>query len=235
MSVPHIFRRIQDEARGFISDEYGYYSDIWKWDKETLIKNKGRFVLVMTHKRLYFSFEEWCTNGSWQEIMDSFTSRVSCREHGRDDPEAKCFIGSTESSIAKIKSDTARMMIESWKEGPYYRDLISGFKIIDHNPEYSNMILMQAAAMGDKWYRELLDKFEHLGYPNRYCEVDLYPDFAPLSFYFVVHCLKQSTMEMKKAYNGGIIFHGSHDGYGSGEFPTLAVTLDKCSGWQIHT
>ena len=34
---------------------------------------------------------------------------------------------------------------------------------------------------------------------------------------------------------GGLIFHGSHDNGGDGSFPTLAVSIEPTTGWQIHT
>ncbi len=49
-------------------------------------------------------------------------------------------------------------------------------------------------------------------------------DFAPLSFGFSAGSLV-----------GGIIFHGPHDGFGSGGAPTFSVSLDNNPGWQIHT
>lgn len=36
-------------------------------------------------------------------------------------------------------------------------------------------------------------------------------------------------------FNGGLLYHGNHDGFGSGEAPTLAVTLNPTDGWSIHT
>lgn len=36
-------------------------------------------------------------------------------------------------------------------------------------------------------------------------------------------------------YNGGILFHGKRDGFGSGSAPTFAVTLTPTSGYSIHT
>lgn len=36
-------------------------------------------------------------------------------------------------------------------------------------------------------------------------------------------------------YNGGIIFHGSHDGYGSGSAPTFSVCINPTDGYSIHT
>ncbi len=61
--------------------------------------------------------------------------------------------------------------------------------------------------------------------------VTLYSDFAPLSMEF-------SNMENDKLILcGGFIFHGPHDGYGSGAAPTFSVSLstDKKAGWSIHT
>ena len=36
-------------------------------------------------------------------------------------------------------------------------------------------------------------------------------------------------------FNGGLIFHGAHDGHGSGAAPTFAVSLTPTTGWSIHT
>jgi hypothetical protein len=58
----------------------------------------------------------------------------------------------------------------------------------------------------------------------------LFLDFAPLSFEFVV--LKADG---SRWINGGVIFHGQHDGYGSGSAPTFAVSIGGADGWQIHT
>lgn len=63
---------------------------------------------------------------------------------------------------------------------------------------------------------------------------DLYKDFAPYSFYFVIN-RKDKDGEFQGWINGGLIFHSSHDGFGSGAAPTLAVTLNPTDGWSIHT
>ena len=60
--------------------------------------------------------------------------------------------------------------------------------------------------------------------------VKLFSDFAPQSFYFVIE-----TQEGHQWMNGGVIFHGDHDGYGSGEAPTFSCCLEPTDGWQIHT
>lgn len=36
-------------------------------------------------------------------------------------------------------------------------------------------------------------------------------------------------------FNGGLIFHGDHDGGGDGGMPTLSVCLQPTDGWAIHT
>ena len=36
-------------------------------------------------------------------------------------------------------------------------------------------------------------------------------------------------------FNGGLLFHGPHDGFGSGLGPTFAVTLNPTDGFSIHT
>ena len=61
--------------------------------------------------------------------------------------------------------------------------------------------------------------------------VTLYSDFAPLSMEFSI------TENDKLILNGGFIFHGPHDGYGSGGAPTFSVSLspEKEPGWSIHT
>lgn len=60
--------------------------------------------------------------------------------------------------------------------------------------------------------------------------VKLYSDYAPLSMYFV--CFDKNE---RQTLNGGIIYHGSHDGFGSGAAPTFSVTLEKTKGWACHT
>lgn len=49
-------------------------------------------------------------------------------------------------------------------------------------------------------------------------------DFAPLSFGF-----------SGNKWRGGVIFHGPHDGYGSGSAPTFSVSLNNIEGWEVHT
>ncbi len=74
---------------------------------------------------------------------------------------------------------------------------------------------------------------EYAGGVNTRCV--LYKDFAPASFEFVMQRRKDENAEWNYWFNGGLIFHGAHDGFGSGAAPTLAVTLSPSDGWDIHT
>jgi hypothetical protein len=53
---------------------------------------------------------------------------------------------------------------------------------------------------------------------------ELFGDGAPLSFTW-----------RAGGFMGGLLFHGPHDGYGSGASPTFSVTLTPAYGWRIHT
>jgi hypothetical protein len=70
-------------------------------------------------------------------------------------------------------------------------------------------------------------KRREANYPTM--QTDIYNDFAPLSFYFA------RTVNGNFSGNGGIIFHGQHDGFGNGSAPTFSVCLTPCDGWSIHT
>lgn len=59
--------------------------------------------------------------------------------------------------------------------------------------------------------------------------VKIYRDFAPYSFSFVQY------YNGKEAGNGGIIYHGPDDNFGSGGAPTFSVSLDNKHGWSVHT
>lgn len=70
---------------------------------------------------------------------------------------------------------------------------------------------------------------------NKHCspstEVNLGVDFAPYSFAFAVLDKESKRLIL----NGGIIFHGKHDGFGNGSAPTFSVSLSNEKGWKIHT
>ncbi len=64
--------------------------------------------------------------------------------------------------------------------------------------------------------------------------VRLYKDAAPYSFGFIIQ-QKNAEGEWAYLFEGGLLFHGSHDGNGNGSAPTFAVSLTPCVGWAIHT
>lgn len=72
---------------------------------------------------------------------------------------------------------------------------------------------------------------------GRPCEVRvwLFKDFAPYSFDFVKEVKYKGEEEWKTQFNGGFIFHGSHDNGGDGGAPTYSVNLSPQDGWSIHT
>jgi len=80
----------------------------------------------------------------------------------------------------------------------------------------------------DESLQKCLDSLQRVD-ENSGCETSIVTDFAPLSFEFA------RFKNGKRVMNGGIIFHGQHDGFGSGAAPTLSVTITPTSGWQIHT
>ena len=67
-----------------------------------------------------------------------------------------------------------------------------------------------------------LDRIGQMGRGGE--EARLGGDFAPLSFSW-----------SGGGMVGGLIFHGAHDGLGSGSAPTFSVSLNNSTGWQIHT
>jgi len=62
----------------------------------------------------------------------------------------------------------------------------------------------------------------------------LYKDWAPLSFAFSME-VADGEGGFKPWFNGGLIFHGDHDGGGNGGAPTFSVCLSPCDGWTVHT
>ena len=69
--------------------------------------------------------------------------------------------------------------------------------------------------------------------PER-CRVTPGKDFAPYSFSMSIE-MRQEDGQYTPMFNGGVIFHGQHDGFGSGGAPSFSVSLNKSVGWQLHT
>ncbi len=115
--------------------------------------------------------------------------------------------------------------------------------IDDDNKAYYEEVLAKADEIGLE--EQLQNQLKFLaeygcwredGTPGNFNQTrcELYKDFAPLSFGFVMKKLGKDR-DYQFFFNGGLLFHGNHDGHGSGAFPTLAVTLTKTTGWSVHT
>ena len=65
---------------------------------------------------------------------------------------------------------------------------------------------------------------------------ELYDDGTPYGFYFVIQ-KRRDDNTYHPWFNGGLIFHGPHDGGGDGGAPTYSVSLagTKEQRWEIHT
>lgn len=109
---------------------------------------------------------------------------------------------------------------------------------------YYYEVLLAAARVGkvDQLIAELqhlaqfgmsLEEMQQTDRPLRH-QCLLSRDFAPLSFGFCIYRYRAET-GFNPGLSGGLLYHGSHDGFGSGDFPTLAVTLTPADGWRIHT
>ncbi len=75
---------------------------------------------------------------------------------------------------------------------------------------------------------DCLDRLQAIA-DNTNAKVTLGRDLAPHSFGFAIN------RETGCVINGGLIFHGSHDGGGNGSAPTYSVSMSPVDGWSIHT
>lgn len=69
-----------------------------------------------------------------------------------------------------------------------------------------------------------------LGWYNWDSTIYICTDYDELSFYFY-----EVYANGTHGLNGGIIFHGKRDGYGSGQGPTFSACLEPTDGYSIHT
>jgi len=87
----------------------------------------------------------------------------------------------------------------------------------------------------------LQEKLDYLGNyacnSGRQSRCLLFRDFAPQSFTFSMELKRED--EPDDAYRpwfvGGLIYHGPHDGHGSGSGPTFSCCLSPTDGWSVHT
>ena len=60
-------------------------------------------------------------------------------------------------------------------------------------------------------------------------------DFDEMSFSFQEELPQEMKDKGYRGVNGGILYHGERDGFGSGAAPVFAVTIGRAEGYQIHT
>lgn len=60
-------------------------------------------------------------------------------------------------------------------------------------------------------------------------------DYDRMSFTFREILTEEETYKGIRPVVGGIIYHGPHDGFGSGDGPTFSCCITPTSGYQIHT
>ena len=80
-----------------------------------------------------------------------------------------------------------------------------------------------AKKIKDDSFQKCLDSFKRWEQnPNQPCEIELYKDFAPYSFFF-----KQIYPDGSVGLQGGLLYHGNPD-------ESYSITCSD-KKWQIHT
>jgi hypothetical protein len=113
---------------------------------------------------------------------------------------------------------------------PHILSLIPAFSPRDLSLEDAWRLLCNRMVEHLEVMEELADASAPQSGRVHYRTVKLYLDFAPLSFCW---CAVQSDGSVWM--NGGLIFHGPDDGWGSGRAPTYSVSVDTANGWRLHT
>ena len=112
--------------------------------------------------------------------------------------------------------------------------------IVDRTDGYLAKVLSSEPAQRINGHQSLAERLYYLGTYADHANDGrtrciLYPDFAPLSFMFNMERRQSSDEDYQHWFNGGLIFHGDHDGGGNGGAPTYSVNLNPVDGWSIHT
>ncbi|WP_106831488.1 DUF4120 family protein [Parabacteroides pacaensis] len=90
--------------------------------------------------------------------------------------------------------------------------------------EHYDKVVQYAKEIGDKSLNDCLERLKKWE-ENPYCkcEIELYSDFAPYSFFF-----KQRYENGAVGTVGGLLYHGRPD-------QSFAVIMEPFHGWSIHT
>lgn len=106
------------------------------------------------------------------------------------------------------------------------------------NPEHLKEVKRFAEVRGKlEQLQGKLDWLKNFGGNSEETKVELMSDFGGgPSFVFNVYGRDPRTGFIDQLrFNGGLIYHGPEDGFGSGSAPSFAVTLEPVDGWEIHT
>lgn len=83
---------------------------------------------------------------------------------------------------------------------------------------------------GDKSLERCLDVLRSWTNP-----VSIGCDFDEMSFSFQEELPQELRDKGYRGVNGGILYHGPRDSFGSGDGPVFAVTIGRTEGYSIHT
>lgn len=91
--------------------------------------------------------------------------------------------------------------------------------------------LKYAMSISNDTLQKCIDRLKQVD-SNYNAETSIFNDFAPHSFEFA-----RKDSKGRFISNGGIIFHGPDDGFGSGSAPSFSISIDdsKEIRWEIHT
>lgn len=104
--------------------------------------------------------------------------------------------------------------------------------------EHHKATLAYAESLGAEALAQLKDKLNYLEtFRDNTCHVELYKDFAPHSYGFTLFGPEKEREGREVWIQGGLIYHGPHDGGGSGGAPSFSVSLsgDTAPRWEVHT
>lgn len=100
----------------------------------------------------------------------------------------------------------------------------------DRAQERFNRCKRETERRGDRSLQNCIDRLKKWSRP-----ITIGCDFDELSFTFREDVTLEEHYKGVTGVNGGIIYHGARDGFGSGEGPTFSVCMEKTEGYQIHT
>jgi hypothetical protein len=161
---------------------------------------------------------------------------------GEDAARQQCIIRHVRTPMALSTETTEPLVTYSvWLEGVWSQEAIT-VECSKFKATWSPRWAWDPTRDGKlQFLRDKLDYLDGYGGSRESCEVVLRQDrLSPLSFDFDIYKILDNPESSlapklrKHMFNGGLTFHGDHDGHGSGIWFT-PVTLTAVTGWSIHT